>query len=101
MADFSYLWEFQVKPDCVEEFLQAYGADGDWVRLFSRDPDYVRTLLLRDAKDPCRFVTVDVWKSAASRDRFRFEHHADYRRLDRRCEALTTRERPLGDYWLS
>jgi quinol monooxygenase YgiN len=95
---FSYLWEFTVRPDRLEEFLAAYGPGGDWELLFGRDPAFLRTELLRDCSNPQRFVTVDRWTSRAAclgfRERFREELAA----VDERCAQLTTEERHLGDF---
>ena len=45
---YAYIWEYTVRPERVAEFEQAYGPDGEWVRLFRRAGGYVRTELHRD-----------------------------------------------------
>jgi len=95
---FVYIWEYTVRPETVARFRAIYGPAGDWVRLFARSPGFVRTELYRDAHDPHRFVTVDVWRSAAARDQFRTEHADAFAALDRACAALTEAERFLGDF---
>lgn len=98
MAGFSYIWEFKVRPERLAEFEAAYGPDGDWVRLFRRDPAYLGTDLLRDREDPHRFLTVDRWSSREACLAFRERFRADYGALDARCAGLTLSERPLGDF---
>lgn len=97
-ASFSYLWEYLVKDDCIEEFRHIYGPRGDWVELFSRSSGFVRTDLYHDVNNPNRFVTTDFWTSREARDRFRLEFEAEFKELDRRCESLTTEEHFLGDF---
>lgn len=99
--NFAYLWRYQVDPKRITEFLLAYGPDGEWVRLFRRDPAYLYTELLRDAGDDCIFITIDYWTSRAARDLFRERWSAEFAALDRRCEAYTQDEQLLGDFYLS
>ena len=92
------LWEFRVRPGCETTFESAYGPDGDWARLFTRDPAYVRTELLRDRTRAGRYLTADFWKDAGAFSAFRQKFGAEYDALDRRCEAYTLEERKLGEF---
>jgi quinol monooxygenase YgiN len=98
MPAYVYLWEFQVAPDKVAAFEQAYGPSGDWVRLFRRAPGYARSELHRDLLNPQRFVSVDYWESRAAWEDFRSRFAAEFAALDARCEALTLRETELGRF---
>ena len=95
---FAYVWRYSIDPDHRSGFLAAYSPTGEWAQLFSRDPSYLRTLLLQDAEDENRYMTVDYWKSRADRDSFRERHSAEFNKLDARCEEFTTEEQFLGDY---
>jgi heme-degrading monooxygenase HmoA len=95
---FSYIWEFEVTAAMETEFLRSYGPEGEWVALFRQHPGYLDTRLLRDAKRPGRYLTVDRWRSEASYREFRESHAAQYAALDRSCEALTQAEQSLGEY---
>ena len=97
-ARFVYAWQYRIDPDCRKEFLAAYGPGGDWVRLFSSDPAYLGTRLLRDVDDDCRYLTIDYWKSKTDRDAFRARHAGEFAALDRRCETFTREETLLGDF---
>jgi len=66
---FVILWEFAVAPGKVEEFIAAYGAEGDWTRLFRRAEGFRSTRLLRSVDNPARFVTIDSWEDALSSER--------------------------------
>lgn len=95
---YCYVWEFTVRSERLAEFEASYGPEGEWVQLFRRDPEYVRTLFLRDREAPTRFLTLDFWTSReacqAFRERFRFEFES----LDERFQALTLQENYLGDF---
>ena len=98
MSHYTYIWEFSVTPDRVEEFLSHYASAGSWVRLFQRAPGYIRTRLLRDLHDPLRFLTVDEWQSEAQYRGFRERFASEYAALDRACEGLTVAETALGQF---
>ena len=92
------IWEFHVRPGSETQFEQAYGPDGDWVRLFQQDKGYIQTELLRDEKNQGRYLTVDHWASRTAYERFREQRVGDYERLDGDCAHLTEREIHLGSY---
>ena len=92
------VWEFRVRAGRELEFEAAYGPEGEWARLFRRDPGYLGTELLRDGSDRRRYLTIDHWTSGAANDAFRERWRSDYQALDHRCEALTEHEAPLGRY---
>jgi heme-degrading monooxygenase HmoA len=95
---FVTLWEFEVKSGSKELFERTYGPDGEWVQLFRRDARYGGTRLLREVGAVQVYVTVDWWESRAAYEEFREKFAAGYKALDRKCEALTERERHLGEY---
>lgn len=91
-----YIWEYQVRPESVERFREAYARDGPWVALFQRASGYIGTELYRDVDDPYRYVTVDRWESQQAYDRFRLSFSAEFERLDAECEGFTQRELRIG-----
>lgn len=90
------LWRFRVPPTERPAFEQAYGADGDWARLFARADGYAGTELLR--QDDGAYLTIDRWCSLADYERAKTTLADDYAALDRRCEAYTSDETWLGLY---
>lgn len=92
------LWSFDVAPARVADFERLYGPDGDWARLFARSPDYRGTELLRDARRPGHYLTIDRWTSRAAFDAFQREWQAEYAALDRAGAVLTTAETPVGEF---
>jgi hypothetical protein len=93
---FLTLWEFEVKSGCEELFEQAYGPEGEWVRLFRRDARYRGTRLLRDMERERMYVTIDMWESPQAYEEFREKWAAEYAEIDKMCEALTVGEKHLN-----
>src|SRR5215813_3874825 len=95
---FVVLWEFEVKPGDEAGFERVYGADGDWVRLFQNDVNYQSTRLLRDVSRDGIYLTIDMWRSRETYERFREAAAKRYAEIDAECEGLTTSERHLGSF---
>jgi heme-degrading monooxygenase HmoA len=93
-----YLWEYRVHPGHVDRFLEHYGPEGTWARLFRSSSGYEGTTLLRDMTDDHVFVTIDSWASEAAYRAFRTEKDAEFKTLDSACEDLTVWEKELGNY---
>ena len=93
---FVALWEYEVKPGGEERFENAYGPDGDWVRLFRKDSHYYETRLVRDAFRRGVYLTMDFWKSRGAYEEFTAVHRAEYEAIDARGEELTVEERRIG-----
>jgi heme-degrading monooxygenase HmoA len=91
------LWEFEPRNGKEQEFEQAYGPNGEWVKLFARSPEYRGTELLRSA-DGRTYFTIDRWTSADAFAAFQREWQHGYEELDRRFEALTERETQVGGF---
>ena len=92
------VWEFRVKPGQIEEFEDLYRADGPWAELFRESPGFVSTTLMKDLRDPERYVVADRWTSEEMFEAFRREHGARYDALDERCRRLTERESEIGRF---
>jgi len=68
------------------------------VRLFSGDPAYRGTKLVRDVGEGRRYLTLDSWESVEAYEAFKRSHAAEYGVIDRECERLTEREREIGGF---
>jgi heme-degrading monooxygenase HmoA len=97
-AGFAYVWEYRVEESALEEFLDAYCPEGEWVRLFEKAEGYFETELLSDEEDPLRYVTIDRWRTKEYRDSFREKFAVEFAELDERCESLTVEEKFIGDF---
>lgn len=98
MTAYTYLWEFIVETEHLDEFERHYGPQGSWAQLFRQSPGYIQTLLLRGSTDPSRFVTIDRWEDEEAYRRFRRTFSRQYADLDRRCDRLTMRETLIGEF---
>jgi len=98
--DWGYLtiWEFRVKTGKEQQFEEAYGADGVWAQCFQRGEGYLGTELVRDQKQPGRYLTLDFWISRDAYTHFREQHFAEYEEIDKKCEALTEAEAQIGEF---
>lgn len=95
---FLTLREFEVKPGSEELFEKAYGAEGEWVRLFRRDARYRGTPWLKDVGAARIYVTVDTWESPAAYEEFRAKFAEQYAEIDGKCEGLTIAEKHLAEF---
>ena len=95
---FVCLWEFRINLDLESRFLEYYGPNGVWSRLFRQAPEYVGTLLLKDESVAGRYVTVDRWESAEAYQAFRERCGQQYDDIDHLCEEFTLSEENLGSY---
>jgi heme-degrading monooxygenase HmoA len=97
---FLVVWEFTVRAGSEQDFERRYGPEGDWARLFARDPEYLRTELQRDLRTQGRYLTLDYWGSEAAYESFHGRHRAEYDDIDRQCEDLTKTEILIGRFVL-
>ena len=95
---YTYIWEYYVKDDFIEEFEKIYGAAGAWAQLFRDDKGYIRTELQRDIDNEKRYLTVDYWISKSAYVSFKKQFSEKFEELDKVCEFLTEREIPLGSF---
>jgi heme-degrading monooxygenase HmoA len=92
------VWEFRVRQEKEAEFVEQYGPEGSWARLFRRSGGYIRTELVRDVADRFRFLTLDYWQTEESFNDFHQRNLAEYERLDKELEGLTEEETRLGGF---
>jgi heme-degrading monooxygenase HmoA len=98
MTRYTYVWEFRIKSESRPAFERAYGPKGAWAALFKHSPGYIETLLLKDSKDPTRYLTVDRWYSAEAHAAFHREFARQYAALDQQCAGFTLHEQLLGEF---
>jgi hypothetical protein len=95
---FCYIWEYVVKPEFAENFIELYGTSGAWVNLFSLDQQYIRTDLIRDQENSLRFITVDHWTSKEACYSFRESNRKTFEAIDTQGDRYTVSETFLGDF---
>jgi len=90
------VWEFLVKDEARGQFELAYGPGGAWSKLFGRSTGFRGTTLLRDAKNPCRYLAIDFWDTEAQREQILTEHKSEYSKLDAAFAEWTESEAEVG-----
>jgi heme-degrading monooxygenase HmoA len=75
------VWEFVVKEEARGQFELAYGPGGAWSKLFARCPGFRGTTLMRDTKNPRRYLTIDFWDTEAQREQMLAERKTEYSNL--------------------
>jgi heme-degrading monooxygenase HmoA len=98
MNQFITIWEYKVKPEKKEEFEKLYGQDGDWVRLFHKFPDYIKTEFIKDLNNNDLYLTLDYWKSKEAYNRFKETAKEKFSEIDKKGEKLTLEEKHIGEF---
>ena len=92
------IWEFVVKEEARGRFELAYGPGGAWSKLFGRSPGFRGATLLRDAKNPRRYLAVDIWDTGAQREQALVERKAEYSDLDAAFADWTESRTEVGTF---
>ncbi len=90
--------EFVVKEEARGRFELTYGPGGAWSRLFARSPGFRGTTLLRDTKNPRRYLTIDLWEAEAQREQALAERKAEYADLDAAFADWTESRTEMGTF---
>ena len=90
------VWEFVVKEEARGQFELAYGPGGAWSKLFAQCPGFRGTSLLRDTKNPRRYLTIDLWDTEAQREQTLAEHKAEYSNLHATFDDWTESKTEVG-----
>jgi heme-degrading monooxygenase HmoA len=91
-----FVCEFIVRDEFQGQFELAYGPGGAWSKLFADAPGFRGTSLLRDTKDPRRYLMVDIWDSGVQRKQLLAEREAEYAKLDSAFADWTESQTEIG-----
>jgi len=92
------VWEFVVKEQARGQFELAYGPGGAWSKLFARCPGFRGTTLLRDTKNPRRYLTIALWDTGAQREQMLAERKAEYSNLEAAFGDWTESKTEVGTF---
>ena len=92
------IWEFVVKEEARGQFELAYGPGGAWSKLFARSEGFRGITLLRDVRNPRRYLAVDVWDTEAQREQVLAEQKAVYSDLDAALADWTESRTEVGAF---
>lgn len=90
--------EFVVKQEARGQFELAYGPGGAWSKLFAKSAGFRGTTLLRDTKNPRRYLTIDFWDTEGQRDQMLAERQAEYAGLQATLAVWTDSKTEVGVY---
>jgi heme-degrading monooxygenase HmoA len=88
--------EFVVKEKARGQFELAYGPGGAWSKLFAQSPGFRGTTLLRDTKNPRRYLAIDLWDTEAQREQVLAERKAEYSSLESAFGEWTESKTEVG-----
>ncbi len=74
--------EYVVKEQFRGQFELAFGPGGSWSEVFARAPGFRGTTLLRDEKNPRRYLAIDLWGSEAHRAQCLIDEESEYVTLE-------------------
>jgi len=86
---FQVIWELKVKFKEREKFEQFYDPKGDWVKFFSKSPDYQGTDMLESGEGDGIFLVIDEWSSEEAFNAFVKGRKADYDLLEEKAKAAS------------
>ena len=92
------VWEYRVTSRRVAEFESFYRPDGPWAELFRESPAFISTTLMRDVRDPMRFMVADRWTSEVVYEEFKRERAARWHEMSEKGRRLYDRETEIGRF---
>lgn len=92
------VWEYEVKPDRIDDFESFYRPDGPWTRLFRGSPAFLSTTLMKDLRTPGRYMVADRWMSESMYEEFKQTHRDQYDAMSERGHRLITSEKEVGRF---
>ena len=90
------IWEFVVKEEARGQFELAYGPGGAWSKLFAKCQGFRGITMVRDTKNPRRYLTIDFWDTGDQREQALSERKAEYASLDAALGEWTESKTEVG-----
>jgi heme-degrading monooxygenase HmoA len=88
-------WTSRAAANRSEQFEHAHGPDGAWSRLFTPQPGYLASTLVR-LDTTAEYLTIDHWASKEAFATFTAHHRDEYQALDIEHHTLTAAETLIG-----
>ncbi|MEP2023011.1 MAG: antibiotic biosynthesis monooxygenase [Reichenbachiella sp.] len=95
---YKVIWRYKVKAEFIKDFLKIYDANGEWVQLFSKSSDFIKTALFNDVNADQYFLTIDYWKSKEAYQNFYKQHHKEIKQIDVMGDQMTLLEEKLDEF---
>ncbi len=94
----SYIWQYDVKPECIDEFREAYGPKGVWYDYYAQSEHYLGTDLYEDDKVQGRFITIDYFSNGSAREDLISNKSTEFQKIDDQWEHATQEEFFIGQF---
>lgn len=95
---FQVIWELKVKFKERDKFEHFYDPKGEWVKYFSKSPDYHGTDILESGEGDGIFLVIDEWSSEKAFNDFVKTMKASYDLLE---EKAKTASRTKKRIWIN
>ena len=92
------IWELKVKFKERERFEKFYDPKGEWVRFFSKSPDYQGTEILESGEGDGIFLVIDEWSSEVAYDEFVKSWKAEFDLLEEKAKSASRTKKRI---WIS
>ena len=83
------IWELKVKFKERDKFEAFYDPKGEWVKFFSKSPDYQGSDVLESGDGDGLFLVIDEWTSEEAFAEFVKSRKADYDVLEEKAKAAS------------
>src|SRR3954465_12804932 len=94
----SVVFEYEAEEGSADDFVRAYGPDGEWAGFFEGADGYLGTELHVSLEEERRFLVVDRWESAEAYDGFLEANREEYERRSREAVSLYRSETLIGSF---
>jgi heme-degrading monooxygenase HmoA len=86
---YQVIWEMKVKFKDREKFEEFYQSKGEWVKFFSKSPDYQGTDILESGEGDNVFLVIDEWSSEEAFNEFVKVRKAEYDLLEEKAKSAS------------
>ena len=95
---FQVIWELKVKFKEREKFEKFYDPKGEWVKFFSKSPDFEGSEVLESGEGDGIFLVIDEWNSEEAFNEFIQSRKAEYEALEEKAKAASRTKKRI---WIS
>jgi heme-degrading monooxygenase HmoA len=95
---FQVIWELKVKFKERDKFEAFYDAKGEWVKFFSKSPDYEGSEVLESGEGDGTFLVIDEWASEEAFQSFIQANKPAYDQLEEKAKLASRTKKRI---WIS
>ena len=95
---FQVIWELKVKFKEREKFEKFYDPKGEWVKFFSKSPDFEGSEVLESGEGDGIFLVIDEWNSEEAFNEFIQSRKTEYEALEEKAKAASRTKKRI---WIS